>query len=210
MEIRLQDIEKKYGKERVFTGLCFSFFMGNHYLISGFNGSGKSTLLRIISGAEKGREGTVEYTLDGKQIPYEEMYRYVSITTPFSKLIEEFTISELFDFYSKFKKIKSGYGSKELMALARLEDSKNKPIQNFSSGMKQRLKLALAFITDVPILLFDEPCSNLDKFGEQWYTDRIAEFKNDHLIIVASNQVETEAFFCEETLDITAFKEKKK
>ncbi len=209
MQIVLKDIEKKYGKERVFTRLCFSFFMGEHYLLSGFNGSGKSTLLRIISCSEKAAKGTVTYFKDEAEIAPEEIYKYISIISPFSKMIEEFTIPELLDFYSKFKKMKAGYGSKELIELAMLESSKNKPIQNFSSGMKQRLKLALAFITDVPILLFDEPCSNLDKAGEEWYAGLIAKFKNDHLIIVASNQVETEAFFCKHIVDLTKFKHKK-
>ncbi len=206
MQIVLKDIEKKYGKERVFTRLCFSFFMGEHYLLSGFNGSGKSTLLRIISGSEKAAKGTVTYFKEDVEIPQEEIFSYIAIISPFSKLIEEFTIPELIDFYAKFKPLKKGYGEKELISLAKLESSKNKPIQNFSSGMKQRLKIALAFITDVPILLFDEPCSNLDKAGEEWYTELIERFKKDHMIIVASNQVATEAFFCKHTLDVTSFK----
>ncbi len=209
MQIVLKDIEKKYGKERVFTRLCFSFFMGEHYLISGFNGSGKSTLLRIVSGSEKAAKGSVTYYLDDKELPQEEVFKYISIISPFTKMIEEFTIPELLEFYRKFKPLKDGYGIKELLQLGRLEESVNKPIQNFSSGMKQRLKLALAFITDVPILLFDEPCSNLDKEGEAWYAELIKRFKKDHLIIVASNQVETEAFFCKHVLDVTSFKKKK-
>ncbi len=206
MQIVLKDIEKKYGKERVFTRLCFSFFMGEHYLLSGFNGSGKSTLLRIISGSEKAAKGSVTYFQNNVEIPHEEVFNQMAIISPFSKLIEEFTIIELLDFYSKFKPIKEGFGADELISLAKLESSRNKPIQNFSSGMKQRLKLALAFITDVPILLFDEPCSNLDKVGEKWYAELIDTFKKDHLIIVASNQVETEAFFCMHELDVTSFK----
>ena len=78
-------------------------------------------------------------------------------------------------------------------------------IKYFSSGMKQRLKLALAFCSDTPMLMLDEPTSNLDKQGVEWYLGLVQQFAAGRLTIICSNQ-EHEYSFCTQHLDISDYK----
>ncbi len=92
-----------------------------------------------------------------------------------------------------------------VIELLGLQASKNKLIRYFSSGMKQRLKLALAFCADTPILMLDEPTSNLDSQGVDWYLSLVEQFAKDRLTIICSNQ-EHEYSFCQHMLSIADYK----
>jgi ABC-type multidrug transport system ATPase subunit len=86
--------------------------------------------------------------------------------------------------------------------------SKNKLLKYYSSGMKQRVKLALAFCSDTPILMLDEPTSNLDTQGVDWYLSLIQQFAQNRLTVICSNQ-EHEYNFCKHSLDIRDYKKVK-
>ena len=86
-----------------------------------------------------------------------------------------------------------------------LKNAAKKQIRNFSSGMKQRLKLALAIFDQAPILLLDEPCSNLDQEGIQTYHQLMQAYAMHKLIIVASNDPQ-EYQFCSQQLSLSNFK----
>jgi ABC-type multidrug transport system ATPase subunit len=73
-------------------------------------------------------------------------------------------------------------------------------VKNFSSGMKQRLKLTLAIMSDTPLLLLDEPLSNLDENGATWYQQMVRDFAGDRTIVVCSNMNEKEIGFCHEKI----------
>lgn len=196
MKITLDQISKRYNRERVFHNLTYSF-EENKYAITGPNGSGKSTLLQIISGYKMPTEGTLKYELH-KEIPVDEIYKYLSITTPYLELIEEFTLEESLKFHFKFKE--PIIPLEKITDIAYLRGAENKQIKNFSSGMKQRLKLALAFYSKSHIMLLDEPTSNMDEQGIKWYLDQI-NLINDRTIIIASNQ-SVEYNFCANRINI--------
>ena len=88
-----------------------------------------------------------------------------------------------------------------------MEKSKNKLIRYFSSGMKQRVKLALAFCADTPLLMLDEPTANLDAQGSNWYLQLIEQFAAGRLTIICSNQP-NEYAFCKNRLNLLDFKAK--
>ena len=204
MLIQLENLTKRFNQERVFEKINYTFETGNHYAITGSNGSGKSTLIQIIAGSTLPSSGSLKYSNGGQNIPVEDVFKDVSMATPYMDIIQEFTLVELLEFHFKFKRLASNKTISDIIEDAYFIGSENKYIKNFSSGMKQRLKLALAFYSDTPILLLDEPTSNFDEKAIDWYSNNIKNIKN-RLLIIASNQPE-EYKSCSYKLDIEMFK----
>ena len=205
MEILLNDIGRRFNRDWIFRNLSYSFKKGSSYAILGRNGSGKSTLLQIIAGSLSQSEGSIEILVDGKSIESEELYQSLTIAAPYLELIEEFTLSEMIDFHFGFKKYIPGLDKEKLLELLDLKASKNKAIKYFSSGMKQRTKLALAICSDTDLLLLDEPASNLDTQAITWFQDLIKDYTENRIVIVCSNQ-EHEYFFCQNQLQMADYK----
>lgn len=206
MQIQLENLGKKFGREWIFRGLNYSFNSDQPTAILGSNGSGKSTLLQIISGSLMEGEGKIIYTHEGKIISQEQIYQSVSIAAPYLELMEEFTLSESISFHGRFKSWRNGLNEKNILERSELTHAKDKQLRNFSSGMKQRVRLLLAILSDTPLLLLDEPCSNLDQAATSWYADLIREHASGRTIIVCSNQVKEEYFFCMDQLKMEDFK----
>lgn len=207
MEISLQQLAKKYNKEWIFKDLTFLFKEGRNYALVGANGSGKSTLLQIISGYHLPSGGKIIYTQDGHRIPEEEVFRYISISAPYMELIEEFTLLEHLAFHFKFRKLREGYDIDSVVESCYLQNARHKYIKNFSSGMKQRLKLALSFYTESEIILLDEPTSNLDRQGTHWYQEQLGEITGGNsIIIIASNQSHEYEPYSPEIVDLQNYK----
>ena len=202
MEISLENIGRRFNREWIFREVNQTFVSGNSYAILGPNGSGKSTLLQLISGSLTPSEGILRYKLSDKDIDIEGAYQYLSIAGPYLELIEEYTLSELIEFHFSFKKKVTDVSIVELLGFDR---SKNKQLKYFSSGMKQRVKLALTLCSDVPVLILDEPTSNLDKEGVEWYHQLIDQFTLNRVLLIGSNQ-EHEYGFCNHRLNITDYK----
>ena len=206
MKISLNSAGKKYYREWIFRKTNLSFSTGQNTVILGPNGSGKSTLLQVIAGAVIPNEGSITYHDGMKEILADNIFKYVSFASPYLELIEEFTLMEIIRFHFKFKKSKGIFSESEILEITGLNKRSNQPFKYFSSGMKQKVKLALAFLSDTSILLLDEPCSNLDKNGVEWYQQMIKLYSSDRIIIVASNQNEEEYAFCESKLNMIDFK----
>ena len=206
MKILLEQVGRRFNREWIFNHIDYTFESGKSYAILGINGSGKSTLLQVISGALTTSVGDISYTIEDKQIPVEQLFNYFSLEAPYLDLIEEFTLLETLDFHFNFKKRINNLNNNELVDLLDMQKSKNKQLKYFSSGMKQRVKLLLAFCSDTPLLLLDEPTANLDEQGINWYLDLVKSFAgNDRLVIVCSNQAH-EYFFCDEHILVADYK----
>ncbi len=200
MIITLDKIGKRYRHDWIFRNIDIEFKTGEPCVIQGSNGSGKSTLLQIVSGFVVPTEGTITYTEAGKQIPVEQIFRHFSIASPYLDLIEDFTLAEIIDFNFSFKKMVDGVTPSQLVELIDLIKAKDKQLRYYSSGMKQRVKLALALFADTPILLLDEPTSNLDKKGMDWYRGLVKGHIANRLVIICSNNQPQEFDFCEREL----------
>jgi len=206
LKITLQNIGRRYNREWIFRSLDYTFSFGQSYAILGPNGSGKSTLIKVLCGALSPSEGDLHYWQGEKQIPLEQAFRSLSLAAPYVELIEEFTLEELIAFHFKFKGYLVGNHLDSLKECLGFPSTVyQKEIRFFSSGMKQRVKLALACLSDTPILYLDEPTSNLDRMGEKWYLDLVAKCKENRLLIIGSNQ-ELEYDFCDEYLQIMDYK----
>jgi len=203
MEIILTNLGKRYNRDWIFRHLDYTFTEGKKYAITGPNGSGKSTLLQILSGAVSHNEGTIAYTINNQSCTSEEIYKHLSLAAPYIELIEEMTAKEMLEFHTSFKHLRLPIN--EIIDAVGLSKAINKQIRYYSSGMKQRLKLAQAFFSDAPILCLDEPTTNLDAAGIALYNELIGNYTNDKTVFISSND-EQEYSFCDEILKIENFK----
>lgn len=208
MNIKLNNISKRYKKEWIFENISFELNTGDCCVILGANGSGKSTLLKLISGATLPSKGSIDYTSDSKTINSfsDKIYEYISIAAPYMELTEDYTLQEQVDFHYHFKKIAINVDIKKIPELIELKESANKQLKYFSSGMKQRVRLGLAILSSTPLLLLDEPCSNLDQKGIDWYNNIIKEHGRDRIVIVCSNHLQHEYSFCNKEISMENFK----
>ncbi|OJJ16640.1 ABC transporter ATP-binding protein [marine bacterium AO1-C] len=205
MEIIADNLSKKFQRDWIFRNLNLHFQTPHSYTIIGPNGSGKSTLLQILAGILPATNGTVTFKDNSQTIPVEKIYQHLSIATPYLELIEEFTLLEAVKFHLEFKPLKDNLTIKEFLEIMKLEKAIKKQIKHFSSGMKQRLKLGLAFYSQTDLILLDEPTSNLDNQGIAWYHQEIEKNTQDRLLILCSNQ-SYEYEFCENIISISSFK----
>lgn len=173
--------------------------------MTGSNGSGKSTFIQLIAANLLPTQGLIAYSHNEKDIEPEDIYTYISFAAPYLELPEEFTMNEFLRFHFRFKPMLPGFRIERLNEFLQLEGAGDKSIRNFSTGMKQRLKLGMAVLSDVPILLLDEPATNLDASGLHWYREIVTEYTKDRLLVICSNR-DDEHDFCEERIDIEQFK----
>ncbi|MES2680084.1 MAG: ATP-binding cassette domain-containing protein [Bacteroidota bacterium] len=206
LSIQLHTLGKKFNKEWIFRDLSHSIPAGRKLLISGGNGSGKSTLLQVLSGFITPNEGNILYNLNGTNVAVDEIKNHLSFASPYLQLVEEFTLEELVEHIKIYKPFSSTLSTNEFMSAIELTNAKTKYIRQFSSGMKQRLKLGLAILSDTPLLLLDEPISNLDKNAIDWYKQLVTAHSTNRTIIVCSNALNDEHFFCDTELVVSDFK----
>lgn len=182
-----------------------TFSTGGRYAITGSNGSGKSTLLQALAGSMEISEGKIEWQLSGSSIEPDHIYNHLTIAAPYVELIEEMTAVEFLHFHEQFKPLLKEVSITEIIKIIGLEKASAKQIRYYSSGMKQRIKLAQAIFSDVPLLLLDEPCTNLDVSGYQLYNTLIQNFTKDKTVVVSSNDP-NEFLFCENIISIMDYK----
>lgn len=204
--IDISDAGKKFFRNWIFRNLSYRIDAGQKLSVIGHNGSGKSTFLQVLSGYESLSQGRILYSLNGHEVIRENIFKHISIAAPYLELIEEYSLEELVLFHFQFKKSRQNLNTEEILNLMELDGSRKKVFKYFSSGMKQRTKLALAMLSEVDLILLDEPLSNLDKQSEIWYRNLAENYLKDKAVVVCSNQNEAEYFFCNKTLRISDYK----
>lgn len=192
--------------EWVFRNINHEFTAAHPCVILGNNGSGKSTLLQLMAGYIAASNGKLEYNHNGKSIESDSIFSYLSIAAPYLETIEDMTLTESILFHSRFKPFVTGVSLPEVASLINLPYTDNKPLRYFSSGMKQRVRLGLAILSNTPLLLLDEPCTNLDQHSIEWYHHLVKRFGQDRIIVVCSNHREEEYRFCTQKLEIHQYK----
>ena len=211
MRISLSDVGKRFNREWIFKNFSYTFNSDQSYAIVGPNGSGKSTLLQVIGGAIALSTGNILYhpsNNDGNAssgINHDDVFRHIAITAPYLEVIEEMTVTEFLNFHQEFKPLMQGMSIDKIISTIGLQNAAHKQIRYYSSGMKQRVKLAQAFFSDTPCLLLDEPCTNLDHEGVELYHELIRNYAKDRLVIVSSNDT-VEYSFCRNIISIMEYK----
>jgi ABC-type multidrug transport system ATPase subunit len=206
MRLDAHNLGRRYGRQWIFRQLSYAFEPGSATAILGPNGAGKSTLLSILAGQLLPSEGTVSYeeALSGKVLPVAEVPRLLAYCAPYLELPEDFTLLELLAFHTRLKPLRPGVSIADLVDIMYLHKARHQAVRTFSSGMKQRLKLGLALYAATPLLLLDEPTTNLDAQGAAWYLEHVARVRESRLVIVSSN-VPAEYSFCDAQIRITDF-----
>lgn len=200
MEILATNLSKKFRQEFVIRDFSHQFKAGNSYAITGPNGSGKSTLLQLIAQFTLPNSGKIEMT----GIDPELVYSQITYAAPYVELIEEYTLTEHLAILVKNNYLPSSIDIDTLEEFIDLQPDRFKLIKNYSSGMRQKLKLGFALLSERPVLLLDEPTTNFDEQAKQWFFNRLNDQRHK-LIIIASNELR-EIEFCSEKIAIVEFK----
>lgn len=188
-KLQLINIAKHFGRTLLFKQISFELNLGEILAITGWNGSGKSTLLRIIAGLIRPSAGKVEMFDHGKLISSERKRLFMGVVAPALSLYDELTARENLSFFVKVRGMKSDdQAIDKILKRVGLASWEDAYYGIYSSGMKQRLKIAQALLHQPPLLLLDEPFSNLDAKGIEIVDQIINEHKQRGMIIIASNE----------------------
>jgi ABC-type multidrug transport system ATPase subunit len=186
-KIQLNGVSKRFGYQWIVSQLTYTFDSDIISGISGHNGSGKSTIIKMLSGYLSPSEGNISYQIEDRMLSRSKLFSFVSLAAPYTDVVQEFTLKEMFEFHSAFKPMSSFGNFKEFQAILEMAPTDHKPIQHFSSGMKQKIQLAFALYSDTPFLLLDEPTSFLDTKAKQWFTHHLNLRSTNRCIVLASN-----------------------
>mgnify|MGYP001172811802 CR=1 FL=1 len=199
--ITASNIFKRYGFQWIIKDFSAEFYQGKIYGIAGNNGSGKSTLIKILSGYLTPSNGKISYKIKNKQIAKDIAYSQISLAAPYTDLINEYTLQEMFAFHQKFKPLKVNISFETFEQEIQLCGQKDKLLGHFSSGMKQKIQLALSILSHTPILLLDEPTSYLDAGAKEWFQNILHNNREDRIVIIASND-QYDLNLCDEIIKI--------
>jgi len=186
ISLQISSLRKEFDRRPVFKNLDFLLNNSDSIAITGKNGSGKSTLIKVLANVYTQTSGNIELTLNGKRIERQQYYRYLGFVSPYLNLYDEFTGYENLLFVAKVRGIKRN-GIDEVLARVGLYERRHDPVKIYSSGMKQRLKIAFSIIHNPLILMLDEPTSNLDAEGIKTVDEIAEEYKNGRILIIATN-----------------------
>jgi len=201
MQLSLQNIGIHFNSQWIFRAVSLDFHINDKVVFIGDNGSGKSTLLKICSGFLSSEDGELIVTKNGKTV--EVVAPLISLSAPYIELIEEMTLQEFLEFHFTFKD--KLIPINEMITRIGLKGKENQFIENFSSGMKQRVSLAQAFFADTPILLLDEPCSNMDEKGIELYNELLTQYTQNRIVVIASNETK-EYLTCNKKVFLSEYK----
>ncbi len=186
-KIQLDNLNKRYGFQWIIRKLSLTLSNDNIHGITGSNGSGKSTLIKILSGYLSPTNGHIYYTINGNSVSVDKIFQHVSLAAPYTDLINEYNLQEMLALHTKFKPFYKPVSYKAFEEIIQLKVHNSKTLNYFSSGMKQKIQLALAILSDTPLLLLDEPTAFLDFQAREWFQNLLIQNRRDRLIIIASN-----------------------
>lgn len=192
MRVEARQVTKHFGKQPVFRQLNLIVESGDRVAIVGSNGSGKTTFLRLLAGFLRPNSGEVIWQKDLIKVEKESWSNKLTYAAPYIELIEELELIELLDLHSQLRPFHSSLNAKDVLQISGLQKAKNKQIRHFSSGMKQRLRLVLALLTNSSIVFLDEPSSNLDAAAIDWMKELVKDHLNNRSLLIGSNHINKE------------------
>ena len=208
LKLQCKDISKNYNGKVIFKNVNFELTENTSLVITGKNGSGKSTLLKVISHLIRLDRGSINLEVGGIKIPREKFFTKIGLFAPYLNLYDELTASENLDFFYDLK-IEKKDDKKErikfLLEKVGLYNRRSDLLRNYSSGMKQRLKLAYAVMGSPALLLMDEPRTNLDEQGIAVVYEFAEEQKKNGILVLATNEKE-DTEICNTKLNIEDYK----
>ncbi len=189
--VEFTDVSKRFGGRTVFSGLSGELRPGRVTVITGHNGSGKSTLLNILAGVLRPSSGRVRYRDGGDDgdLPRNHWFARLGVAAPDMAVYEELSALENLAFFARLRRLDIDHGEIEsvLLRLGLDRRDQRRRVGTYSSGMRQRVKLAQAVVHRPGVLLLDEPSSNLDAAGHDVVAGLVASFREHAAVAVATN-----------------------
>jgi len=199
----VENLGHRFGKRILFRKMDFTLEGGIALAITGSNGSGKSTLVRILAGVLQPGRGSATLHLDGHTVPLEDRPLHCGMVAPYLNVYDGFSAKENLQFLARARRLPNAVGRiSEVLELVSLAHRADDYVGTYSSGLKQRVRFAAALLSAPPVLLLDEPGSNLDAVGRAM-VDRVMEYQRSRsgVLIVATNEA-AEAARCERILSV--------
>ncbi len=190
----------RFGRRRLFDGLSVAVEPGAPLAVVGANGSGKSTLLLLWAGLLAPTGGQARLEVDGATVPARDVPLRVGFVAPALDLYDALTARETLAFLARARSLPDA-ANRVAATLARvgLGDRADDPVAAFSTGMRQRLRIATALVHDPPVLLLDEPGATLDAAGRDLIAALVAD--PSRVVVLATNDP-VEAGLCARRVEL--------
>ena len=202
ISLHVKQLSKYFGKNLVWQNISFDHERGV-LGIEGPNGSGKSTLLKCLTGLLSPSSGTVSWQNCGQKLQIEAVKHNIGYAAPYISLYRELSIIENLQFLSKLRKIEiKGSMLQQLLGRVELDHTSDKPYGNLSTGQQQRARLAAALFTNPPVLMLDEPGSNLDEQGRSLISDIVAKARDENKLVVLASNNPDELALCDRIFSV--------
>lgn len=191
LKLETKNLAKRFGARKVFEDINMSLQPGQSVAIVGPNGSGKTTLLQVIIGLIYPSVGKVTFSNDGKKLDFEQYRKHLSLVAPYYSLYDALTARENLRFFTTVGgcRVDDDKIDKSLEQVG-LSGRGDDYVSSYSTGMKQRLKYAVAMLRKPKVFLIDEPGANLDESGKKIVFDLINSLRSNSIIIIATNERE--------------------
>ena len=187
LDIHLSAAGKRHGRQWILRDIDFRVPGGTMCVLLGANGSGKSSLLRMMCGFDRPSEGRIEWTSGAASVDAMSLPLHIAYCAPDQDLIADLSVLEHIRLHRSLRRTWEGLSENDCLELAILETKGDTRVGDLSSGMRQRLALALALVTQSSGLFLDEPTSHLDGAGRQWYGEQLERWRHGRTVVVASN-----------------------
>lgn len=188
MEIKLENVSKRFKNENVLKGISYSFESGKIYSIVGRNGSGKSVLLKIIAGLYLQDKGNVLF--DNKNYNMiNEIPNNLGIVIEQPSFINDLTGLENLKLLASIRNIATERDIVESLEIVNLKDDMNKKYSKYSLGMRQKLSIAQAIMEHQKVILLDEPFNGIDRQSVVAIKEYLKRVKNEDKLIIITTHI---------------------
>lgn len=183
------DLGHAFGARALYRGVSFRLGPGEALAITGANGAGKTTLVRVLAGLLAPRKGHITLALGGAPVPEADRARYAGLVAPYAGVYDGLTPREHLAFLARARGFDPAtFPLGDVLARVDLAARADDRVGTFSSGLKQRVKYACALLAAPPLLLLDEPTTNLDARGAEIVAGiRAWQLARGGLLVVATN-----------------------
>lgn len=191
-----KELKTKETTKKAVDDLSLEVFDGEIFGLLGTNGAGKTTTLRCMATLLKPSEGHI--TVGGADTvkDSEQVRRNIGFLTNEIKMDPQFSADYLFSFFGRLRNMpeeKIAARKQELFDYFGIMEFKDKKIEELSSGMKQKVSIAVSLIHDPDIIIFDEPTTGLDIITAKAVVDYLIKLKAEGKTIIISTHIMSEA-----------------
>ncbi|HVN75067.1 MAG TPA: ABC transporter ATP-binding protein [Thermoanaerobaculaceae bacterium] len=187
--VEFQKVGKRFASRTALAAVTGELRPGRVLVVAGPNGAGKSTLLNILAGVLRPSRGEVTHRDGDAPVPRPHWFEHLGVAAPDMAVYEELTALENLRLFARLRGRRRPDGDLAalLVELGLASREHSRPVGTYSSGMKQRVKLAQAVLHEPAVLLLDEPSSNLDGAGHEAVAGLVARFRPRAAVAVATN-----------------------